>query len=91
MIKQTDLIEQEFESTTTYIDCFKGTNLRRTEISVMVYLIQVIGGNPLISYANFFFEQAGLDPADAFASMLPTPSSSSTLTYFSKWVSATQL
>jgi len=74
MIEQTDFIEQELESTTTYIDCFKGTNLRRTEISVMVYLIQVIGGNPLIGYANFFFEQAGLDPADAFASTLSNSS-----------------
>ncbi|KAE8450476.1 hypothetical protein EG329_006206 [Mollisiaceae sp. DMI_Dod_QoI] len=66
MIEQTDLLEQELEATTTYLDCFKGANLARTEISIMVYLIQVIGGNPLIGYANFFFEQAGLNPADAF-------------------------
>ncbi|KIM98710.1 hypothetical protein OIDMADRAFT_181961 [Oidiodendron maius Zn] len=66
MIEQTDLLEQELEATTTYLDCFKGANLRRTEISIMVYLIQVIGGNPLIGYANFFFEQAGLNASDAF-------------------------
>ncbi|PMD63133.1 putative MFS transporter [Hyaloscypha bicolor E] len=66
MIEQTDLLEQELESTTTYFDCFKGANWPRTEISIMVYLIQVIGGNPLIGYANFFFEQAGLNPSDAF-------------------------
>ena len=70
MIEQTDLLEQELEATTTYLDCFKGANLRRTEISVMVYLIQVIGGNPLIGYANFFFEQASLNAADAFNSWL---------------------
>ena len=34
----------------------------------MVYLIQVIGGNPLIGYANYFFETAGLDSSDAFNS-----------------------
>jgi len=68
MIEQTDLLEQELESTTTYMDCFKGANLPRTEISIMVYLIQVIGGNPLIGYANFFFEQAGLNSRDAFNS-----------------------
>lgn len=45
MIEQTDLLEQELESTTTYLDCFKGANLARTEISIMVYLIQV--GVPL--------------------------------------------
>jgi SP family general alpha glucoside:H+ symporter-like MFS transporter len=68
MIEQTDLLERELEATTTYLDCFKGANLRRTEISVMVYLIQVIGGNPLIGYANFFFVQAGLNTSDAFNS-----------------------
>lgn len=67
-IEQTDLLEQEMESSTSYFDCFKGSNLPRTEISVMVYLIQVIGGNPLIGYANYFFEQAGLASSDAFAS-----------------------
>ncbi|KAL1863974.1 hypothetical protein Daus18300_007939 [Diaporthe australafricana] len=65
-IEQTDLLEQEMESTTTFIDCFRGSNLPRTEISVMVYLIQVIGGNPLIGYANYFFEQAGLSSSNAF-------------------------
>ncbi|SPQ19922.1 6d9a5174-1ecf-44e4-a227-4765bf96db1f [Thermothielavioides terrestris] len=65
-IEQTDLLEQELEVTSSYWDCFKGVHLVRTEISVMVYLIQVIGGNPLIGYANYFFEQAGLNPSDAF-------------------------
>ncbi|KAL1981938.1 hypothetical protein VTN96DRAFT_2002 [Rasamsonia emersonii] len=66
MIEHTDLLEREIEATTTYFDCFKGVNLFRTEISVMVYLIQVIGGNPLIAYANFFFEMAGLDSTESF-------------------------
>ncbi|KAH8812770.1 putative MFS transporter [Xylogone sp. PMI_703] len=66
MIEETNRLEQEFESTTSYLDCFKGVNAKRTEISTMVYLIQVIAGNLMIGYANFFFEQAGLDPADAF-------------------------
>ncbi|KAG8411800.1 hypothetical protein J3459_016297 [Metarhizium acridum] len=65
-IEQTDLLEQEYETETTYYDCFKGVSLVRTEISVMVYLIQVIGGNPLIGYANYFFEQAGLSSSNAF-------------------------
>ncbi|TWU70916.1 hypothetical protein ED733_000621 [Metarhizium rileyi] len=66
-IEQTDLLEMEYETETTYSDCFKGVSLVRTEISVMVYLIQVIGGNPLIGYANYFFEQAGLSSSDAFS------------------------
>lgn len=71
-IEQTDLLERELEASTSYYDCFKGVNLVRTEISSMVYLIQVIGGNPLIGYANFFFEQAGLSSANAFDSELPS-------------------
>lgn len=67
-IEQTDLLEREFETSTSYLDCFKGVNIVRTEISIMVYLIQVIGGNPLIGYANYFFEQAGLSSSDAFSS-----------------------
>jgi hypothetical protein len=67
-IEQTDLLEQELEAMSSYRDCLKGASLVRTEISVMVYLIQVIGGNPLIGYANYFFEQAGLDSSDAFHS-----------------------
>ncbi|KAF4953080.1 hypothetical protein FGADI_6230 [Fusarium gaditjirri] len=65
-IEQTDLLEQEIESSTSWLECFKSANLVRTEISVMVYLIQVIGGNPLIGYATYFFQKAGLDPSDAF-------------------------
>lgn len=72
-IEQTDLLEREYEDTTTYADCLKGVNWTRTEISVMVYLIQVIGGNPLIGYANYFFEQAGLNPQDAFLSSCTFP------------------
>ncbi|CRG83368.1 Maltose permease MAL31 [Talaromyces islandicus] len=66
MIEQTDLLEREIEETTTYWDCFKRANLFRTEISIMVYLIQVIGGNPLIAYATLFFEMAGLDSSESF-------------------------
>ncbi|KAH8897513.1 putative MFS transporter [Thozetella sp. PMI_491] len=66
MIQHTDRLERELTETTTYMDCFSDANLLRTEISVMVYLIQVVAGNPLIGYANFFFEMAGLDSADAF-------------------------
>ena len=67
-IEQTDLLEREYATETTYRDCFQGVSLVRTEISVMVYLIQVIAGNPLIGYANYFFERAGLQPSDAFSS-----------------------
>ncbi|ANB13674.1 Mal31p [Sugiyamaella lignohabitans] len=66
VIEQTDLLERELHTSSTYMDCFKGSNLRRTEICCMVYLIQVICGNPLMGYCNYFFIQAGLDNQKAF-------------------------
>lgn len=47
-------------------DCFRKINLRRTEIAVGVYSIQVISGIYLVSYATYFFELAGLPTRDAF-------------------------
>lgn len=66
-IKLTTALEREEERSETFIDCLRGTNLRRTIISVMVYAIQPLAGNFLvISYAVYFFELAGLATADSF-------------------------
>jgi MFS transporter, SP family, general alpha glucoside:H+ symporter len=66
-IEQTNLLEEEVEaSKPSYWECFRGVSRRRTEISLMVYLIQVVSGNPLVGYANYFFEQAGLASSEAF-------------------------
>lgn len=62
----TDLEMEEFQ-TSSYADCFKGSDRRRTVISTMVYAIQPLVGNFLvIGYAVYFFELAGLATADAF-------------------------
>lgn len=66
MIVETDRLEQELEAGTTYWDCFSKVNLRRTEIAVGVYSIQVISGIYLVGYATYFFELAGLPTAKAF-------------------------
>ena len=57
MIIETDRIEYEMEAGSTYTDCFKKINLRRTEIAVGVYSIQVLSGIYLVGYATFFFER----------------------------------
>lgn len=51
---------------TSYFDCFRGTNLRRTEITVVVWAIQTLCGSSFTSYSTYFYEQAGLDPVDSF-------------------------
>ncbi|KAH8601835.1 general substrate transporter [Bisporella sp. PMI_857] len=66
IIIETDRLEVEMETGTTYLDCFKKVNLRRTEISVGVYTIQVFSGIYLVGYATYFFQIAGLPGNKAF-------------------------
>ena len=66
MIIETDRLEQELEAGSTYRDCFRKINIRRTEIAVGVYCIQVVSGIYLVGYATYFFELAGLATRDAF-------------------------
>lgn len=60
-------LEKQTEHGARYIDCFKGTNRRRTEIGCMVYLIQTICGAPLMGYASYFMIQAGMSTENAFS------------------------
>ena len=64
---RTDRLECELEAGSTYMDCFKPANFRRTEISVGVYTIQVLSGIYLVGYATYFFELAGLATNHAFS------------------------
>lgn len=65
-IAETDRLERELEAGSTYLDCFKGDNRRRTEISIGVYCTQVLSGIYLINYGTYFFQQAGLPVAQSF-------------------------
>lgn len=65
-IRETDRLERELETGSTYWDCFKGSNLRRTEISIGVYTTQVLSGIYLVNYGTYFFTLAGLDTDNAF-------------------------
>ena len=65
MMIKTDLLEHETEVGTTYADCWKGTNRRRMEICILLFVIQNFSGNP-VGFATYFFEQVGLDSKQAF-------------------------
>ncbi|KAH6721661.1 alpha glucoside transporter [Leptodontidium sp. MPI-SDFR-AT-0119] len=60
MLHTTRLEEQE-ELGTSYFDCFKGTNLRRTEIACFAFLSQITNGGAFAYSPTYFFEQAGID------------------------------
>ena len=60
MIKHTNELEKDLSKGVTYLDCFKGSNRRRTEIVCMLFVAQVLAGNTFSNYSTYFFEQAGL-------------------------------
>ena len=66
MLQHSDEIEKELSAGTSYWDCFKGINLRRTEISCIAWVTQAASGASLVSYASYFFEQAGLPTTISF-------------------------
>jgi MFS transporter, SP family, general alpha glucoside:H+ symporter len=45
----------------SYSDCFKGIDLRRTEITCIVWAIQNLSGSGFMGYSTYFFQQAGLN------------------------------
>lgn len=66
MMIHTDEMEKELTSGTSYLDCLKGTDLRRTEICCMTWMIQILCGSGLMGYSSYFYEQAGLSPTNSF-------------------------
>lgn len=62
----TNSLEKAMGEGTSVLDCFKGTNLRRTEIACVTWSMQQWGGFVITGYATYFYEQAGLAPTQAF-------------------------
>jgi SP family general alpha glucoside:H+ symporter-like MFS transporter len=55
MMVETDKLEREMETGTTYWDVFNKVNIRRTEIAVAVFTTQVFSGIYMVGYAALFF------------------------------------
>ncbi|RAO72411.1 uncharacterized protein BHQ10_008423 [Talaromyces amestolkiae] len=66
MLRHSDEIEKELVAGTSYLDCFRGINLRRTEIACIAWVIQAASGASLMGYSAYFFEQAGLSTTISF-------------------------
>lgn len=60
MIRHTTELEKDITSGASYWDCFKGVDLRRTEIVCAIWSMQNLSGNTFSNYSTYFFEQAGL-------------------------------
>lgn len=62
-IRHTIQLEESMEAGSSYLDCFKGVDLRRTEVVCMTFAGQVLSGSPFAYGPTYFFEQAGI-PTD---------------------------
>ncbi|KAL9625689.1 MAG: hypothetical protein Q9160_000007 [Pyrenula sp. 1 TL-2023] len=67
MMVHTTALEAKLTSGASYLDCFKGTDRRRTEIICMVWAIQNLSGNSFSGYSTYFLEQAGLPASSAYS------------------------
>lgn len=67
MMIHTNELEKSLTAGTSYMHCFKGTNLRRTEITCVVWMIQNLCGAAFMGYSVYFFKQAGISTEDAFS------------------------
>ncbi|KAI1065923.1 hypothetical protein LB507_000784 [Fusarium sp. FIESC RH6] len=66
MMVHTNKLEIEERSGTSYWDCFRGSNLRRTEIACMGFLSQITNGGALCYSGSFFFQQTGISAETSY-------------------------
>ncbi|CAN6673570.1 hypothetical protein TRVA0_049S00144 [Trichomonascus vanleenenianus] len=59
-ILHTQAVEEEIGAGASYWDCFKGVDLRRTEIVCMAYAAQALCGLAIGGTPTYFFTQAGI-------------------------------
>ncbi|ORY26959.1 putative trehalose transport-related protein [Naematelia encephala] len=62
----TNALEKSISEGTSYWDCFRGVDLRRTEIASGAWAIQNLCGSAFMGYSTYFLEQAGLKQSYAF-------------------------
>jgi MFS transporter, SP family, general alpha glucoside:H+ symporter len=66
MMEHTNALEKAVSAGVSYKDCFKKTDLRRTEIVCCTWAVQTLCGSTFMGYSTYFYEQAGLATANAF-------------------------
>ncbi|KAM0210698.1 hypothetical protein ACHAQD_010566 [Fusarium lateritium] len=63
----TNNLEQRLHVGTSYWDCFKGTELRRTEIACVVFAGQILCGICFAYNSSYFFSQVGLGTSTTYS------------------------
>ncbi|KAL4931355.1 uncharacterized protein BDV17DRAFT_288904 [Aspergillus undulatus] len=65
-VNHTNELEKSLSVGTSYADCFRGVNLRRTEIVCGVWIAQTLSGQNLMGYIAYSCAQAGLPGVHSF-------------------------
>jgi SP family general alpha glucoside:H+ symporter-like MFS transporter len=66
MMVHTNELEKGLDENTSYLQCFKGIDLRRTEIACMAFAAQPFCGSSMAGTPTYFFVQAGLPTSISF-------------------------
>lgn len=66
-IVYTNNLEEQLSVGTTYWDCFKGFERRRTEIAIVVFAGQLVCGLCFAYASTYFFQQVGLNTEQAYS------------------------
>jgi SP family general alpha glucoside:H+ symporter-like MFS transporter len=66
IMKQANEMEKLNAANSSFRDCFRGVNTKRTIIGLMCWLIQQTNGETLTSYATVFLQNAGMAQTNAF-------------------------
>ncbi|KAF4970373.1 hypothetical protein FZEAL_10065 [Fusarium zealandicum] len=66
LMKHTNEMEKVEAESASYKDCFHGTNLRRTGIVCMAWVIQILNGQSITNYAAIMLQSVGMKATQAF-------------------------
>jgi MFS transporter, SP family, general alpha glucoside:H+ symporter len=67
MMAHTTALEARLTHGASYWDCFRGRDLRRTEIVCLVWAMQNLSGNSFSNYSTYFLTRAGLPESTAYS------------------------
>lgn len=65
-MRLTNEHEKALSAGTSYRDCFRGIDLRRTEVACVTWAAQNMSGSALMGYSTYFYKNAGLSTDMSF-------------------------
>ncbi|RDW61387.1 putative alpha-glucoside transport protein-3 [Coleophoma crateriformis] len=65
-IVHTNNLEEELSMGSSYLDCFRGFERRRTEIACIAFAGQMFAGAPFAYNSTYFFQQVGLSTQSTY-------------------------